>query len=312
VYPKDDGSTANDSKGHGTVNDPNNFQNFPVLTSAINSGSSVQIGGSLTQSGSPNTTFRIEFFSSSPDPGGGAAEGQTFIGATNVATNGAGVGSISAMLNVAVPIANVITATATNMTADPSSQSGAVNVFNTSEFSAAITTVLPDYTVTIPSGSATVAAGQSANFTITITPQGGFSSAVSLSCSGLPAQSSCGFVPPSLTPSGAVSSALTITTTAHTLASASPAPGVLASALTGFGLLGVVIVGGATRRKRVRQSAAMLLVVMAIVASVAGCGGGHTKVPNPNSGTPAGTYTVTVTAASGGTSHTGTITLTVQ
>jgi Bacterial Ig-like domain (group 3) len=176
-----------------------------------------------------------------------------------------------------------------------------------------VVSVLPDYTVTIPSGSATVTAGQSANFTITITPSGGFSSAVNLSCSGLPAQSNCGFVPPALTPSGAVSSALTITTTAHTLASASPAPSILASALTGVGLLGVVIVGGATRRKRVWQSAAMLLVVMAIVAGLAGCGGGgHTPVPNPTTGTPAGTYTVTVTAASGATSHAGTITLTVQ
>jgi hypothetical protein len=312
VYPKDDGVTANDSKGHGAANDPNNFQNFPVLTSAINTGSSVQIVGSLTQSASPNTTFRIEFFSNSPDPGGGAAEGQTFIGAASVATNGSGVVSFSETFNVTVPTGNVITATATNTTADPSAQAGAVNLFNTSEFSAAMATAIPDYTVTVPTGSATVTAGQSANFTITITPQAGFSSPVNLSCSGLPSGSSCGFVPPSVTPSGAVSSALTITTTPHTLASASPVRNDLASALTGFGLLGLVIVGGSTRRKRVRQSAAMLLVVMAIVAGVAGCGGGHTKVPNPTTGTPAGTYTVTVTAASGATSHTGTITLTVQ
>ncbi len=33
TFPKDDGLTPNDSKGHGAANDPNNFQNFPVLTS---------------------------------------------------------------------------------------------------------------------------------------------------------------------------------------------------------------------------------------------------------------------------------------
>jgi len=176
-----------------------------------------------------------------------------------------------------------------------------------------VVSVLPDYTVSIPSGSATVTAGQSANFTVTITPQGGFSSAVNFNCTGLPSGSTCVFTPPSLTPGGvAVNSALSITTTAHTLASAFRVRSVLASALTGFGFLGLVIVGSVTGRKRVWQSAAMLLVVMAIVAGLAGCGGGHTAVPNPTTGTPAGTYTVTVTAASGTTSHTGTITLTVQ
>jgi len=314
VYPKDDGFTANDSKGHGTANDPNNFQNFPVLTSAINTGSSVQIVGSLTQSVSPATTFRVEFFSSSPDPQGGTAEGQTFIGATNVVTNGSGVGSFSATFNVAVPSANVVTATATNTSADPGSQPSAVNFFNTSEFSAAIATVAPDFTVSVPSASATVVAGQSANFTVTIAPQNGFTGTANLSCSGLPALANCAFVPPSLTIGGsAVSSALTITTAPHLMTSAFPARSTLASALTGLtglGFFGLVILGGVTRRKGISQSAAILLIVLVI--GVAGCGGGHHSMINPTTGTPAGTYSVTVTAVSGSTSHTGTITLVVQ
>jgi CSLREA domain-containing protein len=315
VYPRDDGFTANDSKGHGAANNPNNFQNFPVLSSAINTGSSVQIVGSLTQSVSPNTTFRVEFFSSSPDPRLGAAEGQTLIGATSVVTNGSGVASFSVIFNVAVPAVDLVTATATNTTADPGSQASAVNVFNTSEFSVAIATVAPDYTVTIPSGSATVTAGQAASFTVTITPQAGFSSAVNFSCSGLPTDATCSFLPASLTPNGAaVNTNLSIATTVHILASTSPSPmpGVLASGLTGVGLLGLVMVGGTTRRKRVWQTVIMSMVVIAIVAGMAGCGGGHKLVPNPTTGTPAGTYTVTVTATSGTTSHTGTITLIVQ
>jgi hypothetical protein len=176
-----------------------------------------------------------------------------------------------------------------------------------------VVTVLPDYTVTIPNASATVTAGQSANFTITITPQGGFGSAVNFSCTGLPSGAGCGFVPQSLTPSGsAISSALTLTTTAHQSSSIFPTRGTLASALTGltgFGLFGLVILGGVTRRKGISRSAAILLILLVI--GVVGCGGGgHT--PNPTTGTPAGSYTVTVTATSGGTSHTGTITLTVQ
>src|SRR5262249_8636844 len=142
-----------------------------------------------------------------------------------------------------------------------------------------VVSVLPDYTVTIPSGSATVTAGQSANFTITITPQGGFGSAVNLSCSGLPSGANCGFVPPSLTPTGsAVSSALTITTTAHLSTSTFSTRGTLARSLTvlsSLGLLGLVMVGGIRRRKGIWQFAAMLLIVLVI--GVAGCGGGgHT------------------------------------
>src|SRR5262249_33862884 len=60
-----------------------------------------------------------------------------------------------------------------------------------------VVSVLPDYAVTIPSGSATVTAGQSANFTINITPQGGFTGTVNLSCSGSPPQSSYRYLPPS-------------------------------------------------------------------------------------------------------------------
>ena len=113
---------------------------------------------------------------------------------------------------------------------------------------------------------------------------------------------------------GAVSSALTITTAPHLSTSAFSTRGTLASALTGLSslsFLGLVIVGGTRRRKGIWQFAAMLLIVLVI--GVAGCGGGgHTPVINPTTGTPAGSYTVTATATSGGTSHTGTITLVVQ
>lgn len=138
AFPQDDGFTANDSKGHGAANNPNNFQNFPLLTTATPGASNIVIVGDLTQAGSPATSFRIEFFSSSPDSLGGAAEGQTFLGSTNVTTNGSGVASFSATLAVTVPAADFITATATNTTADPSSLAGSANLFNTSEFSLGI------------------------------------------------------------------------------------------------------------------------------------------------------------------------------
>src|SRR5207302_8236259 len=83
-------STPNDSMGHGAPSDPNNFQNFPVLNSVTPAGAGTEIQGTLTQSATPNTTFRIEFFSSNPDPQNGLPEGQFFLGSTNVTTNAGG------------------------------------------------------------------------------------------------------------------------------------------------------------------------------------------------------------------------------
>ena len=134
VFPRDDGFTANDSKGHGAVNDPNNFQNFPILTSVTQVTGGVQIAGTFTEAGEPNTTLRIEFYANNPDPLGQPAEGQTFLGAVNVTTNGSGVASFSATLNATVAVGQIITADATNLTADPSSP-GATALFDTSEFS---------------------------------------------------------------------------------------------------------------------------------------------------------------------------------
>ena len=133
VFPKDDGITPNDSKGHGAANDPNNFQNFPVLTSIVVTGGNTTITGTLTQSVSPGVTYRIEFFASNPDPLGGVVEGQTFLGAVNTTANGSGVASFSFVFSTALQPAQYVTATATNLTADPSSQSGADSLYNTSE-----------------------------------------------------------------------------------------------------------------------------------------------------------------------------------
>ena len=60
----------------------------------------------------------------------------------------------------------------------------------------------------------TINSGTHANYTVTVSELGGsFNHNVSLSCSGLPAQSSCSFSPSGLTPgSGSAGSALTIKT----------------------------------------------------------------------------------------------------
>jgi hypothetical protein len=123
TFPSEDGATANDSKGHGAANDPNNFQNAPELTMVRSDAGQTKIAGSLTQSASPNSTFRIEFFASDPDPLGVHAEGQQFLGFFNASTDAGGVASFAPTLPVSVAVGRIVTATATDQ------------LGNTSEFS---------------------------------------------------------------------------------------------------------------------------------------------------------------------------------
>jgi hypothetical protein len=107
-----------------------------------------------------------------------------------------------------------------------------------------------DYSVSANPSSASVNAGSSASYTITVQALGGtYGSSVSLSCAGLPASSSCSFSPSSVTPgSGQVTSTMKVATTAR----------------------------------------------------------------SGNKGTPAGTYTLTITGSSGSLKRTATVLLTVN
>jgi uncharacterized repeat protein (TIGR03803 family) len=68
------------------------------------------------------------------------------------------------------------------------------------------------FSLTVSPSSLTISPGQSGTATISITPQNGFNSATTFSCSGLPAGASCSFSPASVTPSGtaAVTTSLTV------------------------------------------------------------------------------------------------------
>jgi len=181
------------------------------------------------------------------------------------------------------------------------------------EIAAAVVAIPPDYSINVPNASATIAAGQSAPFTISITPQGGFAGTVNFACTGLPAASSCSFNPPTLTPSGsAVSTTLTLGTTIRTVSSARPFSGITLAAFAGIGFLGIVFLGGPSRRRRVVRVACVLPVMLGAMLAVTSCGGGSPKPPPVVHGTLAGTYNVTVNATSGVTTHSSTITVVVQ
>jgi hypothetical protein len=199
------------------------------------------------------------------------------------------------------------------------------------------------FSLSVSSSAGTVTAGQSATDTLTLTPGDGFTGSVALSCTGLPQGASCSFAPASVTLSGsAVSSALTITTTARTTtASVLPASQVTPGSpwLPGGMTLAVVLLPFAVRgrtRLSVRQQQ-MIAVLIGIVV-LSGCGGGGSSGASSggnsssgsgsgggsgsgstggsgggtSSGTPAGTYAITVTATSGSTAGSAVYNLTVN
>jgi hypothetical protein len=165
----------------------------------------------------------------------------------------------------------------------------------------------------------TVKAGGAASYpNLTVQPvDATFSSQITLSCSGLPAKSSCSFAPSNkVTPgAGPATVTMTIKTTAAVNAMANPsAPWKPAGPMLAFWLLlpalGIVAIGGG-KRKRLRLLLGWL-AVLALMGVMAACGGSSSTGGGVGQlGTPPGTYTVTVTGAAGGPSHTQQVTLMV-
>jgi LPXTG-motif cell wall-anchored protein len=161
----------------------------------------------------------------------------------------------------------------------------------------------PSYAISASPTSQTIQAGQSAQFTITVAPAGGFSSTVNFSCGTLPGETTCSFSPSTVAPNGGpASTTLTISTTAST-AKLEPhnSPWIPASGLALAGVLGLSL------RRRRRYSWMMrvlssVFILSAVITAVGGCGGGGNMSDGGggNSGTPVGSYTVSVSASASG------------
>ena len=186
--------------------------------------------------------------------------------------------------------------------------------------------VAPDFSLGAAPPSASVSPGSSAQYTITVTPSNGYNGTVTFTCpSTLPTKTTCSFSPTSVSPSNGsyATTTLTLGTTAATASLALPvrpgskstSPMVLAS-LGGFGVFGLVLAGIGTKRNR-RHMAVLGIVLLVTMFTFIGCGGSSSNSgTNPSvPGTPAGNYTVTLTATGSGASaptHTMNVTLIVQ
>jgi hypothetical protein len=173
--------------------------------------------------------------------------------------------------------------------------------------------VPPSYTVTANPATLSIVQGQSGTTVLTFTPVGGFAGTVSLSCSGLPANSDCVFVPSQAVMTGndaVVTVTLTVNTTGTNgqLSQLWPsthrgpdAPGSNSKLPALFGmLLAIAILGwSTTRAKRPRYAlAAFALLVVLTSVGMAACTHSH-ATPSTTPATVPGTYPVNVTASVG-------------
>jgi uncharacterized repeat protein (TIGR01451 family) len=170
------------------------------------------------------------------------------------------------------------------------------------------------YTVSISPPSRTVAAGNPAVYAVSLSPQGTFPANVTLSCSALPSGAGCSFTSSTVAFSGgtgAASVSLNLTTTAQpetTISSTGWRHPVYAFWLMvpGMALLGLGANGkrggksgnGKSGKKISRLLGLLFLsVLFALVLLQPSCSTGKTQ-PTV-SGTPSGTYSLTITATSG-------------
>jgi uncharacterized repeat protein (TIGR01451 family) len=201
--------------------------------------------------------------------------------------------------------------------------SGAAGINGLTLMTASGSAIVNDYSLQVGPASATVPAGVPAVFTATVTPSAnnGFPGSVTLSCStALPTGATC--LPGSNNPipnlnTGAQSAQLVINTTARVTTTTGHLHGIgrtpfyaLFLPVSGLAMLGVGLSGRGSRRRRL-----LMLVLLggffALILFQPACS--SSKQTSLTTGTPAGTYPLTISATSGtGATRTQLVTLIVQ
>jgi subtilase family serine protease len=215
--------------------------------------------------------------------------------------------------------------TATTVTATilvpADSATGAVNVTitgaagsvsSTATVALTVTATTETFKIAPSTGSYSVVAGSAASVPIAVSSSTGFTSTsagntttvlpLTYTCSGLPTEANCNFSPAPTSSLTAIT--LSVTTAASTAQLGRP---LYRSGRIFYALLlpgfGIVFVAGS--RKASGRGVRMLGLIFVVVLGastlwLSSCGGNSTSGTNSNPGTPAGSYTVTVNATTGG------------
>lgn len=318
--------------------------------------------GTVTVPTAPNTTYSFGYVASfdaistnvtlDPAPGntltfGGQLVGSTSTGQSVALTNSGtlplAIGSIAAsgdyaQTNTCGSSVNVQKSCQITVTFTPTAAGNQSGILTIADGAASSPQTLnlsgtgQDFTLGMASGAsstATVTAGQTATYSLTLSPLGGMNQTVDFTCASPPTGATCAVNPSSTTPSGAgaVPITVTVTTAARSLAvpphtrlrpwGTDVASKGITLLLLGL-LISVSIVIGLPDMKPEKNRLRFRLGIGALVAFalvMAACGGGSSggggETP-PDTGTSTGTYTLTVTGVVSGLQHSTTLTLTVN
>lgn len=174
---------------------------------------------------------------------------------------------------------------------------------------------MSDFSLSLsPINQSVPVAGATAVYQVQLTPHPLFTPSINLSCTGQPSAATCAFSPTSVTMQGASgsTSTLSISTTARPIVT----PAVLLFPRFWFALglfiPGMVVMLGIGSGSRRRRAAGLLLLfsLLGLLVFLPACSKGR-NTQTPSSGTPAGTYSITVTASSGSDSKSQVVELTV-
>ncbi len=123
VGGSEDGFGVTANHAGGAVPGANHLQNYPLLTSAVLSGTTLTVSGVLDSG--PNGSYLVELYANPAADPSGHGEGQQLLGSLNVATDGSGAAAFSLSFAAASGLLGAsVSATATDLQS-----------FDTSEFS---------------------------------------------------------------------------------------------------------------------------------------------------------------------------------
>jgi len=159
------------------------------------------------------------------------------------------------------------------------------------------------------STSSTVSAGQTASYKLTIGGQG-MSGTASLKCTGAPTGATCS-VPSTVNVSGTTAATfnVSVATTPRSSGLLIP-PGTNPNWMWATSLLGLLFIPAGSSRKRSRPRGVWRMLPFLLLLLLCACGGSSTTPTQ--TGTPAGSYSLTVTANVGSTTQSTVLKLTVQ
>jgi hypothetical protein len=173
----------------------------------------------------------------------------------------------------------------------------------------------PDFSLVVGPTSQSVAPGGMATYSLTLAAGGGFSGTVQLRCTGAPSNATCALSKSSLTidASSPATVKVTVTTAASSMTTLSTRGELLSLGssfprywMICFAPIATLLLAGKRRTVTRIGFGVLALSLVSCGGSTSGGGGG-----GGNAGTPPGTYSLTLSGASGSTTHTVTITLTV-